>query len=79
MILTILEFISKQILACDDMFSVLQQVKIAMSNKNDPYNYAYDHVSEMINSTQTSLFQLIILYHSIGITSKEKVLAYLLA
>jgi hypothetical protein len=40
LILTILEFISKQILACDDMFSVLQQVKIAMSNKNDPYNYA---------------------------------------
>jgi hypothetical protein len=22
------------------MFSILQQVKIAMSNKNDPYNYA---------------------------------------
>lgn len=22
-----------------DMFSILQQIKIALSNKNDPYNY----------------------------------------
>ena len=29
-----------KILKNDDMFSILQQVKIAMSNKNDPYNYA---------------------------------------
>ena len=40
LILTVLKHISKAILDCEEMFSVLQQVKISMSNKNDPYNYA---------------------------------------
>jgi hypothetical protein len=40
LILTVLSHISKQILSHEEMFSVLQQVKISMSNKNDPYNYA---------------------------------------
>ena len=40
LILTILTHIKDKILENDDMFSILQQVKIAMSNKNDPYNYA---------------------------------------
>ena len=39
LILTILEHIKVQLLKLDDMFTILQQVKIAMSNKNDPYNY----------------------------------------
>ena len=40
LVLTILQHIQPQLLAEDDMFGVLQQVKIAMSNKNDPFNYA---------------------------------------
>jgi hypothetical protein len=40
LILTILTHIKDKILANDDMFAILQQVKIAMSNKNDPFNYA---------------------------------------
>lgn len=39
LILSILEHIQDTILECNDMFSTLQQIKIAMSNKNDPYNY----------------------------------------
>lgn len=38
--LSILEHIQDVLLEADDMFSILQQIKIAMSNKNDPYNYA---------------------------------------
>lgn len=40
LILTILNHIKDKVLQFDDMMSILQQVKIAMSNKNDPYNYA---------------------------------------
>jgi len=40
LVLTILEHIQDKLLEAEDMFSVLQQIKIAMSNKNDPYNYA---------------------------------------
>ena len=40
LILTVLNHIREQVLACDDMLSIFEQVKIAMSNKNDPYNYA---------------------------------------
>jgi len=40
LILSILEHIKDKLLEAQDMFSVLQQIKIAMSNKNDPYNYA---------------------------------------
>mmetsp|Transcript_39754 Transcript_39754/g.60930 ORF Transcript_39754/g.60930 Transcript_39754/m.60930 type:complete len:155 (-) Transcript_39754:630-1094(-) len=39
LVLTILEHIQFLLLRQDDMFSVLQQVKIAMSNKNDYYSY----------------------------------------
>lgn len=41
LILTVLNHIREQILACDDMLSTFEQIKIAMSNKNDPYNYAH--------------------------------------
>ena len=40
LVLTILEHIQQSLLDAEDMFSILQQIKIAMSNKNDPYNYA---------------------------------------
>jgi len=39
LVLTILEHIETLLLCQLDMFSVLQQVKIAMSNKNDYYSY----------------------------------------
>jgi hypothetical protein len=41
LILTVLDHIREQLLACDDMLSTFEQIKIAMSNKNDPYNHAH--------------------------------------
>lgn len=38
LILSILEHLKQQILEADDMYSILQVIKIAMNNKNDPYN-----------------------------------------
>ena len=38
LILSILEHLKAKILEADDMYSILQVIKIAMSNKNDPYN-----------------------------------------
>ena len=40
LILTILKHSQAKILAHDDMFSILQEVKVTMSSKNDPMNYA---------------------------------------
>lgn len=40
LILSILEHLQAKLLEAQDMFSILQEIKIAMSNKNDPYNYA---------------------------------------
>lgn len=39
LILSILEQLKPKLLEAQDMFSILQQIKIAMSNKNDPYTY----------------------------------------
>ena len=39
LILSILGHIQNRLMEAKDMFSILQQIKIAMSNKNDPYNY----------------------------------------
>ena len=43
LVLSILEHIRPKLLEAEDMFSILQQIKIAMSNKNDPYNYALEY------------------------------------
>ena len=40
LILSILQILKPRILQAGDMMSILQEIKIAMSNKNDPYNYA---------------------------------------
>ena len=40
LILSILQIIKPRLLQAGDMMSILQEIKIAMSNKNDPYNYA---------------------------------------
>ena len=40
LVLSILNHIKPKLFEAQDMFSILQQIKIAMSNKNDPYNYA---------------------------------------
>lgn len=56
LILTILQHIQEKLLEEQDMFSILQQVKIAMSNKNDPYNYANAvHNQEAKNIQDTDL------------------------
>ena len=39
LILSILEQLKPKLMEAQDMFSILQQIKIAMSNKNDPYTY----------------------------------------
>ena len=37
------------------MFSILQQIKIAMSNKNDPYNYALAYHQSQLQGEQKNL------------------------
>jgi hypothetical protein len=37
------------------MFSILQQIKIAMSNKNDPYSYALSYQQSQLQGEQKNL------------------------
>lgn len=48
LILSILEHLSPKLLEADDFFSIMQTIKIAMSNKNDPYLYALVHQQEQL-------------------------------
>jgi hypothetical protein len=52
LILSILEHIQSQLLEARDMFSILQQIKIAMSNKNDPYNYGLVFQQQQLQGQQ---------------------------
>jgi len=55
LILSILEHIQDKLLEADDMFSILQQIKIAMSNKNDPYNYGLVYQQQQLQGEQKNL------------------------
>ena len=52
LVLSLLEHIQPKLLAAEDMFSILQQIKIAMSNKNDPYNYALVYQQSQLQGEQ---------------------------
>lgn len=43
LVLTILSHLEDKLLEQEDMCSCLMMIKVAMSNKNDPYNYAGVH------------------------------------
>lgn len=48
LILSILEHLTPKLLEAEDFFSIMQTIKIAMSNKNDPYLYAIVHRQEQL-------------------------------
>ena len=55
LVLSILEHIQDKLLEAEDMFSILQEIKIAMSNKNDPYNYAMVYQQSQLQGEQQNL------------------------
>lgn len=57
LVLTILEHVQDKLLEAEDMFSILQEIKIAMSNKNDPYNYALVYQQSQLQGEQKNLIE----------------------
>ena len=55
LVLSILQHISPKLFEAKDMFSILQQIKIAMSNKNDPYNYSHAPKQSQLQGEQKSI------------------------